>query len=231
MKDRLGSQTLESMSQAVWYNRWTLEKFAKFLGGEILEVGCGIGNFTKYLTKYGKLTAIDIDRDYIKEAKEQISEPVEVGWGDIEKGQYFFNRKSFDTVVCLNVLEHVEDDLRVLKNIQKLLKKDGILVLLVPAHKVLYNLIDESIGHLRRYEKNNLKQLLKESNFEIDKIINLNFLGGVGWFIAGKLLKDTEVRENKIKIFNFFAPFFFFLENIFKPPFGTSILVIAKKRK
>ncbi|MDP2684909.1 MAG: class I SAM-dependent methyltransferase, partial [bacterium] len=61
MSDSAGGETLESMSQAVWYNRWTLNKFKKYLNGDILEIGCGIGNFTKELAKYGKVWAIDIN--------------------------------------------------------------------------------------------------------------------------------------------------------------------------
>ena len=66
MTDTSGKQTLESMSQAVWYNQWTLNKFKDYLSGEILDVGCGIGNFTKTLSQFGKVYAIDINENYIK---------------------------------------------------------------------------------------------------------------------------------------------------------------------
>lgn len=230
MKDQSGSITLESMSQAIWYNRWTQNQFSKYLSGNILEIGCGIGNFSTYLTHYGKLTAIDINEDYIREAGEKVDGYAKVGQGDIEKGKYFFKEKIFNTIVCINVLEHIKDDTQALKNIYKLLSPGGYLILLVPTHKLLYNLIDESIGHFRRYERVKLQQKLKEKSFEISKIRNLNFLGGIGWYISGKLFKDSEVSDIKIKIFNFFSPFFLLLENIFEPPFGTSVLVIAQKK-
>lgn len=223
------SKTLESMSQAVWYNRWTLEKFKHYLGGQILEVGCGIGNFSEYLASCGELTAIDINSDYLREAKRKVAWRVEVGFGDIEKGEYFFKDKIFNTVVCINVFEHIKNDTQALKNIYKLLAPNGFLVLLVPAHQVLYNLIDQSIGHFRRYERKKLEQILGNNGFEISKIRNLNFLGGIGWLVAGKLFKESKISETKIKIFNLISPLFLLLENIFEPPFGTSILVIAKK--
>lgn len=225
------SATLESMSQAVWYNRWTLEKFSKFLKGQILEIGCGIGNFSKLLLKYGELTAIDINDEYVNKAKKEIGESIKIGVGDIEKGKYFFQGKGFNTIVCINVLEHIKSDQKALKNIYDLLSSNGNLILLVPAHQFLYNLIDESIGHFRRYEREKLKKLLLENGFEILKIRNLNFIGSLGWFIGGKLFRDSNVGEGKIKIFNLIAPPFLLLENIFEPPFGTSILVVAKKKK
>src|SRR3989338_8239685 len=90
-----GASTLESMSQAVWYNQWTLSKFKKYLRGEILDVGCGIGNFTNTLSKYGPVTGIDVNEDYIKNL--QKDKKIEIGLGDIEKGKYFFSHKEFDT--------------------------------------------------------------------------------------------------------------------------------------
>lgn len=231
MKDTHGEQTLESMSQAVWYNRWTLEKFDGYIKGGILEIGCGIGNFTKSLTKYGKVTAMDINNDYIEQAKKKVEGYARIGFGDIEKGNYFFKGGVFDTIVCINVLEHIKDDVMALKNIYKLLKPNGILILHVPAHPFLYGSIDASIGHFRRYEKEKLVDRIRRSGFEIDKIKRLNFIGAVGWFIVNKLFRDKEVKETKITIFNLISPFFLSLENIFEPPFGTSILVIASKKE
>lgn len=224
------SITLESMSQATGYNTWVKNKFTKYLYGSILEIGCGIGNFSKYLSKYGSLTAIDINKEYVNQAQSRINKGAEVGLGDIEKGVYFFKDRKFDTVVCINVLEHIEDDKQALININKLLTKDGNLILLVPTHQFLYNLIDKSIGHFRRYEKEKLRLLLIDCNFEIVKARNLNFLGGIGWFIAGKLFNDSKVSEEKIKVFNFISPVFLALEGIFEPPFGTSVLFVLKRR-
>lgn len=230
MKDLSGSQTLESMSQAVWYNQWTMKKFTGFLKGEILEVGCGIGNFTNFLTKYGDVWAIDINDEYIKQTKEEVGDKAQVGFGDIEKGKYFFNKKKFDAIVCINVLEHIERDEKALKNLSSLLKIKGFLILLVPAHEVLFSKIDSMIGHFRRYNKKSISSKLKNSNFSILQSMELNFLGAIGWFLAGKIFGDVDVSENKIKIFNFFAPLVLPLENIIEPPIGTSILIIAQKQ-
>lgn len=224
------SKTLESMSQAIWYNRWILQKFAGLVKGDILEIGCGIGNFTKSLTKYGKVTAIDINNDYIEQAKKKVGGYARIGFGDIEKGNYFFKGRVFDTIVCINVLEHIKDDVMALQNIYKLLKPNGILILHVPAHLFLYGSIDAAIGHFRRYEIKKLINNMQSSGFEIDQAKRLNFIGAVGWFIVNKLFRDKEVKETKIAIFNLIAPIFLSLENIFEPPIGTSILVIAKKK-
>ncbi|OGE34516.1 hypothetical protein A3C32_04200 [Candidatus Daviesbacteria bacterium RIFCSPHIGHO2_02_FULL_41_14] len=227
MKDDNGHKTLESMSQAVWYNRWTLKQFKKFLMGDILEVGCGIGTFSKDLTRYGKVVGTDIDKQNLKQAKKVKN--VKVGYGDIEMAKYFFNNRHFDTVVCLNVLEHIKNDNQSLINIYKLLKTGGHLILLVPFHPDLYGEIDKSIGHFRRYTKESLQRSLNSSGLKIVRIRVVNFLGGIGWFLAGRVLKNKIVGKNKIGIFNLIAPLVLPLEELIEPPLGTSILVIAKK--
>src|SRR5687768_7072271 len=111
-----GTSTLESMSQAGFYNKWTLNKFKEYLRGDILEVGCGIGNFTKILSRFGTVTAIDIDPNLFDKFKNQKTLNGNLGIGDIEKGKYFFKGKKFETIVCINVLEHIENDTQALEN-------------------------------------------------------------------------------------------------------------------
>lgn len=224
-----GTKTLESMSQAVWYNKWTVKKFASFLKGDILEVGCGIGNFTTTLKEYGNVWAIDINENYVKQTAQSVNDNTNVGLGNIEKGKYFFKGQKFDCIVCLNVLEHIRDDKRALENMYELLKTDGFLILLVPAYDFLYGEIDKSIGHFRRYNKNQLKSMLEDMGFKIIKSRVINFLGGIGWWISSKLFSEIRVDENKIQVFNFVAPMVLPLEDVIEPPFGTSILIVAKK--
>lgn len=224
-----GKQTLESMSQAVWYNKWTVKKFESFLKGDMLEVGCGIGNFTNFLKKFGNVWAIDIVDSYIKQTSRIEGGGINVGFGDIEKGKYFFTKQKFDTIVCLNVLEHIKDDKKALENMYGLLNKNGQLVLLVPAFDFLMGEIDRSIGHFRRYDKKLLKNLLEDTGFKIIKSRVINFLGGIGWWISSKIFSSNKVNESNIKIFNLIAPLVLPIEDIFEPPLGTSILIIAKK--
>lgn len=229
MRNANGRQTLESMSQAVWYNQWTLKKFEPFLKGEILEVGCGIGSFTQTLAKYDSVWVIDINQNYLEKVRKKLGIKVKSGFGDIEKGEYFFGKKEFDCIISLNVLEHIKDDRKALKNIYSLLKSNGYLILLVPAHDFLYGKIDQSIGHFRRYNKKVLEEILTKIGFKIIKIKTLNFLGAIGWWISSKLLSNSRVDESKIRIFNFIAPFVLRIEDLVEPPFGTSMLIIAKK--
>ncbi len=219
--------TLENIPD--WYNRWTLELFKEHLKGSVLEVGCGIGNFTKLLSDFSDLTALDVEDDYIDKVKDMVKS-AKVGKGDIEKGTYFFDKNSkFDSIICLNVLEHINDDKKALENIYRLLRNEGKLILLVPIHKMLYGEIDRSISHFRRYEVDEVKMMLNKLNFKILKIRKLNSLGAIGWFIAGKILGQRSVGKGNMRIFNAIVHPFMFLEKFIEPPFGTSVLVVAQK--
>lgn len=229
MSNYTGASTLESMSQARFYNKWTFKKFSQYLKGEILEVGCGIGNFSGDLSKYGNVTAIDIDQKLIKQLTDKKNVEINAGFGDIETGKFFFDNKEFDSIVCINVLEHIRNDEKALENMYKLLRKKGNLILLVPIYNFLYGEIDRSIGHFRRYNPINLVKEMQELGYIVISHRKLNFAGAIGWFIAGRILRNRNVEGNKIQFFNMLAPFFLFIENLIEPIIGTSILVIAKK--
>ncbi len=194
-----------------------------------MEIGCGIGNFTNELTTYGKVWAVDINKEYVALTRQKVLGKAQVGLGDIEKGKYFFSNRKFDSIVCLNVLEHIKDDQTALNNLFQLLNKSGKVILLVPAHQFLYGEIDKSIDHFRRYNKSEIGKRLEEIGFRIVESRRLNFLGAVGWFMAGKILKETVVKKGNIKIFNLIAPIFLKLESLVEFPVGISVLLIAEK--
>ncbi len=229
MKIHSGEQTLESMKLAKWYNNWLIDKFKNYLTGDILEVGCGIGNFTTQLARYGKVWAVDVDKKYLKYKLNFNNKNIVIGFGDIERGKFFFKNKKFNTVFCLNVIEHTLDDKQAFKNIYQLLLPSGILCLVVPSSPRLYGEIDRSIGHFRRYQKDELLINLQRQGFKIIQTRRINFIGGIGWFIASNILNQKTVKKNQIKLFNILAPLLLQAERFFEPPIGTSILVIAQK--
>lgn len=213
-----GKRTLEIMSKASWYNNWLLSQIKGYLKGNILEVGAGSGNFTSKLSKYGKVTAIDYDNIY-KNAN----------YGDIENGKYFFKNRKFDTIVCMNVLEHIKDDKKALRNIFNLLNLGGKLILLVPAHQWAFGPMDAGLGHFRRYTKSGVEKLLHYSQFTIHSSRYLNWLGLIGWFVNATILSKKLIPEGQLGIFDKIARPFLFFEKFIKPHFGLSVLVIGEK--
>ena len=225
--DLVGMETLEVMKEARWYNQWLFKMIKPYLGKDILEVGAGTGNFTRLLSKIGKVSVIDIEERYIKYLKK--NKNISSGIGDIEEGQYFFRNGLFDSIVCLNVLEHISDDLKALKNSQKLLKEGGTLVLLVPAHKILFSNFDKTLGHFRRYTTGELAQKLKNAGFKVVTNRYLNWWAAIGWFVFLRLTGWRSMPKNEVGIFNYLGKLFLWPEKFVEFPFGLSVLALAKK--
>lgn len=227
--DKIGKTTLNIMREVSWYNEWLFSFLEPFIKGNILEVGAGIGNFTSLLLKKGKVFAIDMNRGYVEKLKKFVRIGVVSGFGDIEKGKYFFQSKRFDTIVCLNVLEHIGNDKKAIKNMYKLLKNNGNLILLVPAHDFAYGTLDAGLDHFRRYDKKTISELLKGAGFKLEKVRYLNFPGLIGWFVNSKLLKKEILPKNQLIIFDRLARIELLIERYLEPPIGLSVLAIARR--
>jgi len=224
----MGRQTLKLLSHSENYNSWLFRKVKPYLGKEILEVGGGIGTFTEMLLADNReVTVMEIKKDYLRGLKKRFSnEKLELIQGDIQK----LSLKGFDTVFCFNVLEHLDDDKKGLKNIHDSLKKRGILLLLVPAHQRLFSSLDQNLRHHRRYNKEQISTLLKNTGFRIKKISYLNILGAIGWLVNSRVFKRKVLPSRQLFIFDKISLPFLFLEKFLSPPFGLSILAIAEKR-
>lgn len=224
----VGRNTLEVMQKANWYNRWTLDYIGNEIRGDILEIGAGIGNFTTLLSKRGNVTVIDYDKEYINLLNR--FKGIKAGFGDIEKGKVFFNKKrKFDTIVCFNVLEHIKDERSATKNMLKLLKPGGCLIIIVPAHMLLYSEFDKAIGHYRRYTVKNVKYILQKVGFSKIDVRYINWWAAVGWFMLLRLTGWKKMPSSDVGVFDVFGRLFLWPERFIKLPFGLSVLAIARK--
>jgi len=133
-----------------------------------------------------------------------------------------------DTVICLNTLEHIKDDIEVLSNFNYILSK-GHLILLVPVFQKLYCPLDKAAGHYRRYQLKEISEKVESCGFEIQKKMYFNLFGILGWIVNGKILKKERLSNKLLSLFNSFLPFFNFLEKLVGPPFGLSIILICRK--
>jgi SAM-dependent methyltransferase len=217
------------MAELGWYSEGLLRQFADYLRGDILEAGSGIGTFTNLLARCGRVTAVDVEEHLVRATAAAAAPGVRVGRGDLERGEYFFGADTFDAVVCLNVLEHIERDDATMGNFSRLLRPGGHLVLLVPAHMALYGAIDRAIGHFRRYDKPRLRRLATHHGLEVVSLRRLNLLGAVGWWMSSRVLKNTVVDRRKVRLFNAVAPLALKVEALVEPPIGISLLLVARK--
>jgi SAM-dependent methyltransferase len=137
---------------------------------------------------------------------------------------------SSDSVVLVNVLEHIEDDRALLRTIHRILNPGGTILLFVPALPCLYGSLDEAFGHVRRYTKSALTLRLEKMRFQIVRLQYFNLPGIGPWFLAGKVLKRRSLRPSDVRMYDrWVMPWISRLERRWGPPVGQSILAIARK--
>ncbi len=225
----IGHETLVTFSLAHNYNIWIINLLAPYLGQRILEIGCGIGNLTYYLQDFGTLACIDISDYYLSHMK--IDYPhlkfykIDVADENIVK----LRSEDFDTIVCVNVLEHIEDHGKALKNMYDILRPGGRLLLYVPALSLLYGSVDRNLLHYRRYDKIGIQKLLQKVGFSVEKIFFSNFVAIFGWFFNSRIQRKNRLSYWQTILFDKFAPLFEKIEARFRPPIGMCLVAIAKK--
>ena len=140
------------------------------------------------------------------------------------------SRYSPDTIVCINVLEHVEDDVAALDNMFSILTEEGKLILLVPAFQFMYGTIDRLVGHYRRYSKRDIETKLVTAGFYVKSISYMNCIAPFGWFLNNRILKKQEESPYQVVFYDrFVVPWLRKIEQIFIPPFGLSLVVVGEK--
>jgi len=234
-KDKV-KHSLLLLSERYNYNHWIYNNIKNFIGNNILEVGAGIGNITDFIILRNKLTLIDIDQSYIDYLNAKYSFRDQSNFNVFQADIQNINSSPlaatmYDTIICLNILEHLENDRKAVENMISLLQPSGRLIILVPALNTLHGSMDISFGHYRRYNKKQLKMLIEGQNLDIVNFYYLNFLGLFGWFINGKIFKNKELPENQTKIFDKLVPLLGLIEKIIKPPVGQSLILIAQKKQ
>ncbi len=222
------------IESSVNYNRWIFSKFKNCIGKNILEIGPGFGNLSNYISDFKTYVVLDIDENVINRAKEINNKRtyfvMDAASDDFSKelGNY-----SFDTVICVNVLEHIYDHDKAFRNMMDVLNTNGHLLLFVPAFNFLYNDMDKLAGHFRRYTKNLCKKLLKNGNYQLIKAEYFNPIGALGWW-ANKFVQHDDLDSKQINNqVRFFDKYVIHLSKSLNPLtkyfFGQSLVCVFKK--
>jgi SAM-dependent methyltransferase len=221
------------MTRARNYFAWQHRLVTKELGRRVVEIGCGIGNFTGLLLDREAVAAVDIEPACIERLRERYPEqanlyPVCAGLGDAEVPE--LDHFQADSCVCLNVLEHIEDDIGALQRMAGWLIPGGVLVLILPAFPSLYGPIDRQLGHCRRYTKRSVLRLAEATGLEVRTSHYMNPIGFFGWWINAHILRREAQSEAQIEFFDrFVVPVSSRFEASVHPPFGQSLFVVLRK--
>jgi glycosyltransferase involved in cell wall biosynthesis len=208
VSDEHGSEILARLNRAPRFTKWMADTIRPYVGERVLEIGAGIGNLTTNLVPRTSYFASDINELYLERLNNlKVSRPyLQVGYTDAGAGETY-PQSEFDTVICLNVVEHLEDDVKALRNIRGSLEKDGRAIILVPNGPGLYGTLDKVLGHYRRYTRDQLVEACARAGFRVEKVIKFNRIGSPGWWWNGKVLKKTTFGFWQIKLLNSLVPF------------------------
>jgi len=229
-REDAGFTTLQRVEVLRRYNRFTWELLAPFVGRRILEIGSGTGLMTRYLATRGRLTATDVDAEYVELLGRTFAGTPNVEVRQLDLAALGTNGalgRCYDTVICSNVLEHIEDDCRALVAMRNLLLPGGRVVLVVPAVKALYGEIDRAIHHHRRYSRGEIVEKLRGAGLEVEHLSAFNMLGVPGWWLNSVVLKRKAVPGIQARINDRLVPLLR-LERLVGPPIGMSLLAVGR---
>ena len=228
-------EDLRQMARAENYRRWQFDMVAPFIKGTVLEVGGGIGNFTPELSRAAdNLISLEPNEYCYKQLVEKTKDlkNVVAHRATVESlDEKIPLTRHVDTVVLMNVLEHIQDDKAVLTKLQQRLKPTGRIVILVPACQWAFGSTDDRLGHYRRYWKGYTRELVASLGMEIEKMRYYHFIGVWAWWWNAKFAHRQNQSDGQIKLFDkFFVPVISRLEKFVPPPVGQSLLFVARQK-
>ena len=218
------SHGLEILETARNYNGALLELIKGMLGEEreVLDFGAGRGIFAQELSALGfKVDCVEPNVEFQKELQRKMLS----FYDDLDS-----LNKRYHRIYSLNVIEHIQDDTNILSRLHDLLMPQGRLLVFVPARMFLFNKIDESLGHFRRYEKPEIEEKMTNAGFQIEDIRFFDPLGAIAWYVAGMMAKKIDISHQAIFFFDtFIFPLSRAMHCLLGQYFGKNLLVIAKR--
>ncbi len=234
--EEAGKDNLSLFDNAPRFTNWLYSEVKPFLKGAILEIGAGTGTYSKKIIAdfpESRVVLSDIDPVYVQRLNEMFKDNAKVTALGINLDHAVRDQQlheTFDAVIALNVMEHIEDDVAAINNIYDILNPGGVFVVLVPAHKFLYNVMDKSIGHFRRYNKKMMREKIATTKFSIAKMFYFNFTSMFGWFVNGNILKKTVINDSALGAFDKVVPVVRGIEKtILRKKIGISLITVLKK--
>jgi SAM-dependent methyltransferase len=201
-----------------------------YVGDRVLEIGAGIGNMSVNLMPRTVYWATDVNPFYLNYLETlRASRPyMRVAYTDGAKANTFPAGQDFDTVVCLNVVEHISHDVDALRNIRDTLADGGVAIILVPFGPKLYGSLDEALGHCRRYTEEQLASIARQSGFQVEQILKFNRPGVPAWWLNGKVLRRKTFGLGQVRLLNVLTPIFRLIDPWLPLP-PLSLIAILRK--
>jgi SAM-dependent methyltransferase len=229
------SEQLELGKAAPNYNRWIADQFTPYVGQDVLEVGCGMGTLSEHWIGRSSFVGIDSEAECITKCAQRFAaRPGALFIHDRVGAPDWVARWSAyrsDTIVAINVLEHIREDLDALRGWRDILQArgGGRICVLVPAFEFAYSAFDHRYGHYRRYTKASLRDKLLDAGLELEVLRYFNLPGLLGWWSTFVLLRREVAGTSQIGLYDrVVVPLARRVEQAFAPPFGNSVIAVCR---
>jgi len=230
----------ERMGELGYYYRWILNNFSPYVGSRVWDAGAGVGHVARklagnadaeflLLTEYGAKNLKQLHRLFDNDKH------VEVRFCDLlDKESSDFADMRLNTIITLDVLEHLEDDETALCTFHRNLLPGGRLLVKVPAHPFLFGTMDKASLHFRRYTRNILLSKMERAGFTVERLRYMNMAAVIPYFIKGRILKrqgnfSRSVNCSRLGFYNQLMPWLERIEQIIPPLFGLSLIAVGRK--
>lgn len=226
-----GHAILDQLAAAPSFNKWMADTIRPYIGQRLLEVGAGTGNLTRHLFPRQRYVASDFDPFHLDSLRQLAARTpgLEVQRIDATDWSCFAALEGqIDTIVCLNVLEHIPDSRAALENFLRVLAPGGRLIVLVPNGPWLYCDLDRALEHVLRYTPALLRQAVAERGFEVERVFQFNRMGVVGWFLNGKLRGVTELPTGQLRFYDRLVWLWRAIDRLL-PWHGLSVTAVGRK--
>lgn len=228
--DVYGSDLVPRLAGAPHLTDWIADTVRPHVGRRVLEFGAGIGNLTLRLIPRQSYWASDPNPMFVRELEKlRPTRPyLRASCIDPAVPATFPRGERFDTIICQNVAEHVEDDAATLRSLAALLEDHGRLIVLTPHGPKLYGSLDRVLGHLRRYGRQDLRELADRAGLRVQLIEGINRAGWPAWWLNSRLLRRRSFGLIQIKLFNALVPLLRRVHQLLPFPPMTLVGVLEK---
>ena len=230
-EDQYGSHILAQLERARRFNLWLGDTLRPFVGDRILEIGAGIGNLTGQFIPRELYIASDVNPNYLHYLRSYSYGKPYLRVMEIDAGKpsdFDGLEGQFDTVLMLNVLEHLPAEQTALRNLWRALEPGGRAIILVPQHPALYGTLDEVLEHRTRYTTAGLSDALRAAGFRIEQIFDFNRVSVPAWWLNGRWLRRKTFSHVQIKLLDTAVPLLRRIDHLW-PWGGLSLIGVAVK--
>jgi SAM-dependent methyltransferase len=212
------------------YRRYEHDVIAPHVGRSMLEVGSGLGDFSaQFLPRLERLVVSDNDPYCVEQLTKRYADDPSVDVLELALPAEIPLAQPVDTVVAMNVLEHIVDDVGALRCLARVTVPGGRIVLWVPGYQQLYGDFDRKVGHVRRYTPKTLGAAVEAAGLSVEVLKPINMLGGIAWWFAVRRAKVSYPNPKVVKVYDrLVVPTTRFIESIVRPPFGQTVLCVAR---